>query len=72
MTFETAETPAAYFSSDPLNAIIGDHPQEFLKDLARDLKLHEWKRVGHDCEVVLPDFPENMNSSATGPFTCSG
>ncbi|XP_043278487.1 protein SERAC1 isoform X2 [Venturia canescens] len=66
------ETPTAYFTSDTLHAVIGDHPQEFLKDLARDLKQREWKRIGHDYEVVLDDCPENMNARATGPFTCRG
>ncbi|XP_012284390.2 protein SERAC1 [Orussus abietinus] len=50
----------------------GNHPQEFLLDLSRDLRMHEWKQLGHDFEVVLHDCPEASNSEARGPFTCSG
>ncbi|XP_012256701.2 protein SERAC1 [Athalia rosae] len=53
-------------------SIAGEHPQEFMRDLAHDLKMIEWKRIGHDFEVVLTDYPDNMNDEACGPFTCKG
>ncbi|XP_046486906.1 protein SERAC1 isoform X1 [Neodiprion pinetum] len=50
----------------------GEQPQEFLRDLAHDLEISEWKRVGHDFEVILDDFPKNTKRQAHGPFTCKG
>ncbi|XP_014212243.1 protein SERAC1-like [Copidosoma floridanum] len=55
-----------------LSAMVGDHPSEFLKDLARDLEHLEWQRVGHDYEVVLHDCPVNMDYEMSGPFFCQG
>lgn len=55
-----------------LSTLIGDYPQEFLKDLVRDLELREWQKLGEDYEVILDDCPENMNYLVTGPFTCKG
>ncbi|XP_008212677.1 protein SERAC1 [Nasonia vitripennis] len=55
-----------------LRAIVDDHPSEFLKDLARDLEVREWQRLGYDYEVILHDCPVNMNNKATGPFFCDG
>ncbi|CAL7936144.1 unnamed protein product [Xylocopa violacea] len=52
--------------------LIDDQSQEFLKDLACDLRKREWDRVGQDFEVILDDCPQNINSRASGPFFCSG
>ncbi|KMQ95175.1 protein serac1 [Lasius niger] len=49
-----------------------DHPQEFFKDLARDLHLREWRKIGQDFEVVLDDCPQNINVRACGPYFCRG
>lgn len=58
---------------DYLSTMIDDdRPQEFFKDLARDLHLREWRKVGHDFEVVLDDCPQDMNACASGPFFCGG
>ncbi|XP_011352205.1 protein SERAC1 isoform X2 [Ooceraea biroi] len=58
---------------DYLSTMIDDdRPQEFFKDLARDLHLREWRKIGHDFEVVLDDCPQDMNASASGPFSCRG
>ena len=55
-----------------VRSIINDHPSEFLKDLAKDLELREWKRLGHDFEVVLDDCPVNVNLNTSGPYFCAG
>lgn len=49
-----------------------DRPQEFFKDLARDLQLREWKKIGQDFEVILDDCPQNTNCRACGPYFCRG
>ncbi|XP_025158727.1 protein SERAC1 isoform X2 [Harpegnathos saltator] len=49
-----------------------DRPQEFFKDLARDLQLREWKKMGQDFEVVLEDCPQNANCDACGLYFCGG
>ena len=49
-----------------------DHPQEFFKDLAHDLHLREWRKIGQDFEVVLDDCPQNINVRACGPYFCRG
>jgi hypothetical protein len=49
-----------------------DRPQEFFKDLARDLQLREWRKTGHDFEVILDDCPQDTNDCASGPFFCQG
>ncbi|XP_033221806.1 protein SERAC1 isoform X2 [Belonocnema kinseyi] len=69
---EFAEPFRAEFGPDSFSDMIDEYPQEFLKDLARDLKMQEWKRIGHDFEVILHDCPENINCRACGPFTCKG
>lgn len=60
------------YSNDSFTEIIKGYPQEFVKDLAEDLRMHEWKRIGHDFEVVLHDCPTNVNYSACGPYTFKG
>ncbi|XP_051172225.1 protein SERAC1 isoform X2 [Leptopilina boulardi] len=57
---------------DSFSEMIDEYPQEFVKDLAEDLKMREWKRIGHDFEVVLHDCPVNVNYQACGPYTCRG
>lgn len=52
--------------------MIDDQSQEFLKDLAYDLRKREWDRIGQDFEVILDDCPENTNAKAGGQFFCSG
>ncbi|XP_014473260.1 PREDICTED: protein SERAC1-like isoform X2 [Dinoponera quadriceps] len=60
-------------TADYLSTMIDDdRPQEFFKDLARDLQLREWKKIGHDFEVILEDCPQNTNSRANGPYFCKG
>ncbi|XP_054013372.1 protein SERAC1 [Hylaeus anthracinus] len=58
--------------NDIVSTMIGEHPQEFLKDLAYDLKKREWDRLGHDFEIILDDCPQNTNQIACGPYFCSG
>ncbi|XP_076248337.1 protein SERAC1 [Calliopsis andreniformis] len=58
--------------TDILTSVIGEHSQEFLRDLAIDLRKREWDRLGEDYEIVLDDCPENTNHKACGPFFCSG
>ncbi|KAK0085773.1 hypothetical protein PV326_005798 [Microctonus aethiopoides] len=58
--------------TDALTSVIGEHPQEFLKDLAKDLQKREWDRIADEFEVVLHDCPLTFNHTATGPFTCPG
>ncbi|XP_014602802.1 PREDICTED: protein SERAC1-like [Polistes canadensis] len=58
--------------SSELSALIKDYPQEFFKDLAYDLQMRAWKKLGRDYEVILDDCPINVNYQATGPFTCKG
>lgn len=53
-------------------SMIVDHSQEFLRDLAYDLRKREWDRLGEDYEVILDDCPENTNCKACGPYFCSG
>lgn len=55
-----------------LKKMVDDYPSEFLKDLARDLEVREWQRLGHDYQVILHDCPVGMNEKATGPFFCEG
>ncbi|KAK2576698.1 hypothetical protein KPH14_005359 [Odynerus spinipes] len=55
-----------------LSTLISEYPQEFFKDLARDIQLRQWKKLAEYYEVVLDDCPVNMNYLAEGPFTCSG
>lgn len=57
---------------ESIDGMTDEQPQEFMSDLARDLKMREWKHIGNDFEVVLSDCPENMNGEACGPFTCRG
>ncbi|CAK9797149.1 Protein SERAC1 [Anthophora quadrimaculata] len=54
------------------SSLIDDQSQEFLKDLAHDLRKREWDRVGQDFEIILDDCPQNSNLSTSGPFSCSG
>lgn len=49
-----------------------DRPPEFFKDLARDLQLREWKKIGHDFEVILEDCPQNTNVRPYEPYFCRG
>ncbi|KZC14051.1 PREDICTED: protein SERAC1-like [Dufourea novaeangliae] len=58
--------------TDNLSTMIGEQSQEFLRDLAYDLRKREWARLGQDFEVVLDDFPQNTNEKACGPYSCSG
>ncbi|XP_015109817.1 protein SERAC1 [Diachasma alloeum] len=58
------------FETETLNLAIGDQPNEFIKDLAHDMQLREWKQISQDYEIVLDDCPVSMNSRACGPFTC--
>lgn len=59
--------------TDYLSTMIDDdRPQEFFKDLARDLNLREWRKLGQDFEVILDDCPRNTNSCACGPYFCRG
>ncbi|KAH0952241.1 hypothetical protein HN011_003545 [Eciton burchellii] len=59
--------------TDYLSTMIDDdRPQEFFKDLARDLQLREWRKTGHDFEVILDDCPQDTNDCASGPFFCQG
>lgn len=58
--------------ADTISTMIGEHPQEFLKDLARDMQVREWNRVEQDYEVILDDCPQNTNCRACGPYSCSG
>ena len=51
---------------------INEHSQDFVKDLQRDLKNREWKKLGKEYEVILHDCPEYTNNEACGPFTCRG
>ncbi|XP_008546833.1 protein SERAC1 [Microplitis demolitor] len=64
--------PRSKESEDLLIKIVKEYPQEFLEDLAHDLQIREWKKIGHDYEIVLHDCPVSMNSLASGPFTCPG
>ncbi|XP_011861232.1 PREDICTED: protein SERAC1-like [Vollenhovia emeryi] len=60
-------------STDYLSTMVDDdRPQEFFKDLARDLHLREWRKIGQDFEVVLDDCPQNTNARACGPYFCRG
>ncbi|KAL0099697.1 hypothetical protein PUN28_019834 [Cardiocondyla obscurior] len=60
-------------TTDYLSTMIDDdRPQEFFKDLARDLHLREWRKIGQDFEVVLDDCPQNTNACACGPYFCRG
>ncbi|XP_074094508.1 protein SERAC1 isoform X3 [Cotesia typhae] len=59
-------------NEDSLINIVKEYPQEFFQDLARDLQERDWKKTGHDYEVILDDCPVSMNSLAAGPFTCPG
>jgi len=60
-------------TTDYLSIMVDDdRPQEFFKDLARDLHLREWRKIGQDFEVVLDDCPQNTNACACGPYFCRG
>ncbi|EGI57699.1 Protein SERAC1 [Acromyrmex echinatior] len=60
-------------TTDYLSAMVDDdRPQEFFKDLARDLHLREWRKIGQDFEVILDDCPQNTNDCACGPYFCRG
>lgn len=60
-------------TTDYLSIMVDDdRPQEFFKDLARDLHLREWRKIGQDFEVVLDDCPQNTNTRACGPYFCRG
>ncbi|XP_046831134.1 protein SERAC1 [Vespa crabro] len=70
-----------YKYEDPINikhenshmsTLISDYPKEFFKDLAYDLQIRAWKKLGRDYEVILDDCPVNINYQLTGPFTCKG
>ncbi|OAD56460.1 Protein SERAC1 [Eufriesea mexicana] len=63
-----------YIIQDGINfsSLIDDQSQEFLKDLAYDLRKREWDKVGQDFELVLDDCPQNSTSRGSGPFVCSG
>ncbi|XP_077259175.1 protein SERAC1 isoform X1 [Temnothorax americanus] len=65
---DTAVETTAYLST----MADDDRPQEFFKDLARDLYLREWRKTGQDFEVVLDDCPQNTNALACGPYFCRG
>lgn len=54
--------------SDTLSSMMGEPSQEFLKDLAYDLRKHEWDRLGQDFEIVLDDCPQNTNQKECGPY----
>ncbi|XP_078052257.1 protein SERAC1 isoform X3 [Augochlora pura] len=58
--------------TDNMTIMIGEQSQEFLRDLAYDLRRHEWEKLGQDFEIILDDFPQNTNQTACGPFSCSG
>lgn len=58
--------------TDTLSSVIGEQSQEFLKDLAYDLRKREWDRLGEDFEIILDDCPQNTNRKARGPYFCSG
>ncbi|XP_076619639.1 protein SERAC1 [Colletes latitarsis] len=58
--------------TDTLSSVIGEQSQEFLRDLAYDLRKHEWDRLGQDFEIVLDDCPQNINDRACGPYFCKG
>ncbi|XP_032663066.1 protein SERAC1 isoform X2 [Odontomachus brunneus] len=60
-------------TTDYLSTMIDDdRPPEFFKDLARDLQLREWKKIGHDFEVILEDCPQNTNSHPYEPYFYRG
>ncbi|XP_012055483.1 PREDICTED: protein SERAC1 [Atta cephalotes] len=60
-------------TTDYLSAMVDDdRPEEFFKDLARDLHLREWRKIGQDFEVILEDCPQNTNDCACGPYFCRG
>ncbi|KYM95025.1 Protein SERAC1 [Cyphomyrmex costatus] len=60
-------------TTDYLSTMVDDdRPQEFFKDLARDLHLREWRKIGQDFEVILDDCPQNTNDRACGPYFCGG
>ncbi|XP_015598964.1 protein SERAC1 isoform X2 [Cephus cinctus] len=67
--FVNAHSPCG---TDAFTSMLAETPQEFLKDLAHDLRMREWKKIGEDFEVILDDCPENTNCRACGPFTCRG
>ncbi|KAG7189606.1 hypothetical protein KM043_017290 [Ampulex compressa] len=58
--------------SDVYSAMLGEHPQEFFKDLAHDLQMHEWNKLGQDFQFILDDCPEKTNGQADGPYFCAG
>ena len=58
--------------TDTLSSVIGEQSQEFLKDLAYDLRKREWDRLGEDFEIILDDCPQNTKRKARGPYFCSG
>lgn len=51
-----------------------DCPEEYFKDLVRDLHLYEWRKLGQDFEIVLDDCPLNTKRNAYpyGPYFCRG
>lgn len=68
-----ADSTTTSQTTDYLSTMIDDdHPQEYFKDLAHNLQLREWKKIGHDFEVVLEDCPQNTNSCACEPYFCRG
>ncbi|XP_072746379.1 protein SERAC1 [Anoplolepis gracilipes] len=70
---EVADTNTLNETTDYLSTMIDDdRPQEFFKDLARDLQLREWRKIGENFEVVLDDCPQNTNADACGPYFCKG
>ncbi|XP_050458776.1 protein SERAC1 [Cataglyphis hispanica] len=71
--FQATDPNTLNQTMDYLSTMIDDdRPQEFFKDLARDLYLREWKKIGQDFEVVLDDCPQNTNACACGPYFCKG
>lgn len=73
MTHLIADDNTLVESTDYLSTMVDDdRPQEFFKDLARDLHLREWRKIGQDFQVVLDDCPQNTNDCARGPYFCKG
>lgn len=42
--------------------MIGEIPDNFIKDLAEDLKQKDLKQIEKDFEIALHDCPENTNN----------
>ncbi|XP_031826616.1 protein SERAC1 isoform X2 [Nomia melanderi] len=57
--------------TDEVSTMIGEQSQDFLRDLAYDLRKREWDKLGQDFEIILDDFPQNINENTCGPYFCS-